>query len=129
MNIKRLDNVVIDDNLRLETSKSMPPKSPPLIENKLNKTYNDLKNRLVDSNGNVTFLSVHDVSLLAHDLNVASTQLLNFVQGDWRMIIVATMSIDRNTEAHLRFITMVFQPLSCFILGTLWNNHQLTTAV
>ena len=109
MNTNRLDNVVIDDNLRLETSKSMPPKSPPLIENKLNKTYNDLKNRLVDSDGNVTFLSVHDVSLLAHDLNVASTQLLNFVQGDWRMVIVATMSVDRDTEAQMRLTILFFE--------------------
>ena len=96
------ETVVIDEDLRFETSKSMPPKTPPLIESTLQKTYTDLCDRLIDSQMNVTHLPLHEVASLAHDLNVASTQLLNLVQGDWRLVLIAATPIRSETESNLR---------------------------
>ena len=81
----------------------MPPISPPLIANRLEIVYNDLTKRLIDSStGHVTFISAHDIALLAADLNVATTQLLDLVQCDWRMVIVAAVPIQSETERQLK---------------------------
>ena len=132
-----LETVVIDEDLRFETSKSMPPKTPPLIESTLQRTYTDLCERLIDSQNNVTHLPLHEVASLAHDLNVGSTQLLNLVQGDWRLVIIAATPIKPETESSLRFGLSIYLIMkstirnilessvldpSCMVQKSLWDS-------
>ena len=125
MNINILipETVVIDEDLRFEISTSMPPKTPPMIESTLHRTYTDLCDRLIDSQKNVTHLPLHEVANLAHDLNVGTTQLLNFVQGDWRLVIIAATPIKPETESSLRNIveSSVLDP-SCMVQKSLWDS-------
>lgn len=130
------ETVVIDEHLRFETSKSMPPKTPPLIESTLQKTYTDLCDRLIDSKENVTHLPLHEIASLAHDLNVGSTQLLNLVQGDWRLVLIAATPIKPETESSLRLVSEVWSLTiftrnilessvldpSCMIQKSLWDS-------
>lgn len=81
----------------------MPAVSPPLVANKLETVYEDLMSRLIDPvTGGVTLLAAHDIALLAADLNVATTQLLDLVQCDWRMVLVAAVPIQSETETQLK---------------------------
>ena len=92
-----------------------PPKSPPQIENSILKAYEQLRKT------QSLPISLAESITLAKDLSV-NDKIVDYANGDWRIIIFASIDITIHIEQQIRQIFEASNDKQCLIQYSLWQS-------